>query len=48
MKKSPLFTLPLVAILCSCGISNPAHDTMMAEHKAQMTADSAKQASMIR
>ena len=46
MKKSLLFTLPLVAILWSCGGPNPEHDTMTAEHKAQMTADSAKQASM--
>ena len=29
-----------------CGGPNPEHDTMMAEHKAQMTADSAKHASM--
>ncbi|MBL0034758.1 MAG: ester cyclase [Flavobacteriales bacterium] len=46
MKNSLLFTLPVVAILCSCGGSNPEHDTMTAEHKAQMTADSAKQAEM--
>jgi hypothetical protein len=46
MKNSLLITLPLVAMLCSCGGSNPEHDTMMAEHKAMMSADSAKQASM--
>ncbi len=46
MKKSLLFTLPLAALMCSCGGSNPEHDTMMAEHKAQMTADSAKHAEM--
>src|SRR5688572_7247563 len=46
MKKSLLITLPLVAIMWSCGGPNPEHDTMMAEHKALMTADSAKQASM--
>jgi steroid delta-isomerase-like uncharacterized protein len=46
MKKSLLFTLPLVAILWSCGGPDPEHDTMTAEHKAQMTADSTKQASM--
>ena len=46
MKKSLLITLPLVAIMCSCGGPNPEHDTMVAEHWAQMTADSAKQASM--
>ncbi len=45
MKNPLLFTLPLVAILFSCGGSNPEHDTMMAEHKAMMAADSAKQAS---
>ena len=46
MKKSLLITLPLVAILFSCGGPNPEHDSMMAEHKAMMTADSARQASM--
>ena len=46
MKKSLLITLPLLAMLSSCGGSNPEHDTMMAEHKAMMSADSAKQASM--
>jgi steroid delta-isomerase-like uncharacterized protein len=46
MKKPLLITLPLVAIMWSCGGPNPEHDTMMAEHKALMTADSAKQASM--
>ncbi|HQV75061.1 MAG: ester cyclase [Flavobacteriales bacterium] len=46
MKKSLLFTLPLVALMCSCGGSNPEHDTMMAEHKAQMTADIAEHAEM--
>lgn len=48
MKNSLLITLPLVAMLWSCGGSNPEHDTMMAEHKAQMTADSAKHAEMDR
>lgn len=43
---SLLITLPLVAILWSCGSSNPEHDTKMAEHKAMMSADSVKQASM--
>lgn len=46
MKNSLLITLPLVAMLCSCGGSNPEHDTMMAEHRAQMSADSAKHAEM--
>lgn len=46
MKKSLLITLPLVALLWSCGGSNPEHDTMMAEHKAQMAADSAEHAQM--
>jgi len=46
MKTSLLFTLPLVAMLWSCGGSNLEHDTMMAEHKAMMSADSAKQSSM--
>ena len=46
MKNSLLIMLPLVAILWSCGGPDPEHDTMTAEHKAQMTADSAKQASM--
>jgi steroid delta-isomerase-like uncharacterized protein len=46
MKTSLLFTIPLVAMLCSCGGANPEHDTMMAEHKALLSADSAKQASM--
>ncbi len=46
MKNSLLITLPLVAILWSCGGSTPEHDAMMAEHKAQLTADSAKLASM--
>lgn len=45
MKNSLLFTLPLVALLCSCGGSHPEHDKMMADHKAMMSADSAKQAS---
>ncbi len=46
MKNSLLFTLPLVAMLWSCGGTNPEHDTMLAEHKAMLSADSAKQASM--
>ena len=46
MNRSLLITLPLVAIMCSCRGPNPEHDTMTAEHKAQMTADSAKQASI--
>ena len=46
MKNALLFTLPLVAMLCSCGGPNPEHDRMMADHKAMMSADSAKQASM--
>ncbi len=46
MKNSLLLTLPLVALLWSCGGSNTEHDTMMAKHKAQMTADSAKHAEM--
>ena len=46
MKRSLLLTLPLVAIMCSCGGTNPEHDTMTAEHKAQMSADSAKHAAM--
>lgn len=45
MKNPLLITLPLIAILSSCGGSHPEHDRMMAEHKARMTADSAKQAS---
>ena len=44
MKNSLLITLPLLAILCSCGGSNPEHETLLAEHKARMTADSAKHA----
>ncbi len=39
-------TLPLVATMWSCGGSNPEHNTMITEHKAMMSADSAKQASM--
>lgn len=46
MNKSLLFTLPLAAIISSCGGSNPEHDKMMAEHKAMMAADSASRASM--
>jgi len=46
VKNSLLITLTLVVMLCSCGGSNPEHNTMMAEHKAMMSADSAKQASM--
>lgn len=46
MKNSLLFALPLLALLSSCGGSNPEHDTMMAEHKAMMAADSAKHASL--
>ncbi|MCC7501089.1 MAG: ester cyclase [Flavobacteriales bacterium] len=46
MKKALLITLPLVVILWSCGGPDPEHEAMMAEHKAMMTADSAKQASM--
>ncbi len=48
MKNSLLITLPLVALLFSCGGSNPEHDKMMAEHKAMMTAESAKHAEMDR
>lgn len=44
MKNALLITLPLVALLFSCGGSNPKHDAMMAEHRAQMSADSVKQA----
>ena len=44
MKNSLLITVPLVAMLWSCGGPNPEHDTMMAEHRARMTADSAKHA----
>ena len=46
MKNTLLFVLPLAAILWSCSGSNPEHDKMMAEHKAMMSADSAKQASL--
>jgi steroid delta-isomerase-like uncharacterized protein len=46
MKNSLLITVPLVAMLWSCGGPNPEHDTMMAEHRARMTADSAKHASV--
>jgi steroid delta-isomerase-like uncharacterized protein len=46
MKNSLLLTLPFVAMLCSCGGSNPEHDTMMADHKAMLSADSAKHAEM--
>jgi len=46
MKYSLLITLPLLAMLCSCGGSNPEHDTMMADQQAMMTADSAKHAEL--
>lgn len=46
MNKSLLFTLPLVAIISSCGGSHPEHDKLMAEHKAMMAADSASRASV--
>ena len=44
MKNPLVLALPLAAFLCSCGGPNPEHDTMMAEHKAMMSADSVKQA----
>ena len=44
MKNALLITLPLIALLFSCGGSNPGHDAMMAEHRAMMMADSAEQA----
>ena len=46
MKTSLLITLPLVALLWSCGGSNPEHDKMMAEHLAEMAADSAEHTQM--
>ncbi len=44
MKNPLVLALPLAAFLCSCGGPNPERDTLMAEHKAQMAADSAEQA----
>lgn len=46
MKNALLITLPLLALISSCGGSNPEHDRMMADHKAMLTVDSAKHASM--
>ncbi|MBL7955087.1 MAG: ester cyclase, partial [Flavobacteriales bacterium] len=48
MKDPLLFTLPLIAIMCSCGGANPEHEKLMADHKAMMSADSAEQASVER
>jgi steroid delta-isomerase-like uncharacterized protein len=48
MKNSLLLTVPFVAMLWSCGGTNPEHDTMMAEHKAMIAADSSKQAEVER
>lgn len=48
MKNPLLFTLSVVVLLYSCGGANPEHDKMMAEHKAMMSADSAKHASLDR
>ncbi|MBL7951241.1 MAG: ester cyclase [Flavobacteriales bacterium] len=45
MKNSLLFILPLVALLSSCGGSDPEHEKIVAEHKAMVTADSVKHAS---
>lgn len=44
MKKSLLVTLPLVAIMCSCGGPNPEHGTMTADSTKQASTDHMKQA----
>ncbi|MBK6344085.1 MAG: ester cyclase [Flavobacteriales bacterium] len=46
MKKTLPYLLLLATLVWSCGGHDPEHDKMMAEHKAMLSADSAKHAEM--